>query len=86
MLIKEPGKIPEWVPDLKKCVQKGKPFIRIIGLSVQGNWWFPTNEGEEDYKEIDTMFSNFNFICVYGNPLLEDEIESADNPKWSDVN
>ena len=85
VLIKEPGKGREWDPDLKKYVEKEKPFIRIIGLSVQGNWWFPTNEGEEDYKEIDTMFSNFNFIYVYGNPLLEDEIESTDKPKWSEV-
>ena len=53
---------------------------------MQGNWWFATNEGEEDYKEIYTMFSNFNYICIYGCPLLEDETESADNPKWSEVN
>ena len=32
------------------------------------------------------MFSNFNFIGVYGYPVNEDEIESDDNPKWSDVN
>ena len=32
------------------------------------------------------MFSNFNFIGVYGYPLLEDGIDSADYPKWSDVN
>ena len=31
------------------------------------------------------MFSNFNFIYIYGNPLLEDEIESTDKPKWSKV-
>ena len=53
---------------------------------MQGNWWFATDEREEDYKEISTMFSNFNYICIYGCPLLEDESESADNPKWSEVN
>ena len=81
VLIKQPGEKRQWDPDLKKFVHKEQPFIRIIELSVQGNWWFATNEREEDYKEIYTMFSNFNFICVYGNPLLEDGIESADNPK-----
>ena len=77
--------MPQQDTDLKKFVRKEQNFIRIIGLSVQGNWWFATNEGEEDYKEIDTMFSNFNFIYIYGNPLLEDEIESTDKPKWSEV-
>ena len=53
---------------------------------MQGHWWFARNEGEEEYNEIVTMFSNFNHIYIYGCPLLEDETRSADNPKWSKVN
>ena len=31
------------------------------------------------------MFSNFNNIYIYGNPVSENEIESTDKPKWSKV-
>ena len=74
-----------WDPDLKKIIQKEQPFILIIGLSVQRNWWFATNEGIEDYNEIITMFSNFSNIYISGNPVSENEIESTDKPKWSKV-
>ena len=76
--------MPQWDPDFEKFVRKEQNFIRIIGLSVQGNWWFATNEGKEDYNGIITMFSNFNNIYIYGNPVSEDEIESTDKPKWSE--
>ena len=86
VLIKALGEKNEWHKDLKKYAHKEQPYICIVGLSVQGNWWFATNEREEDFKEIRTMFSNFSFIGVYGYPLLDDGIDSADYPKWSDVN
>ena len=46
--------ILKWDPVLKKGVNKETKkkdmhgFIHIIGLSVQGNWWFTSNKGEED--------------------------------------
>ena len=53
---------------------------------MQGNWWFASNEGNEDYNAIKTMFSNFNNIYIYGNPVSENEIESTDKPKlWIKV-
>ena len=53
---------------------------------MQENWWFASNEGEEDYKAIKTMFSNFNKIYIYRNPVSENEIESTDKPNlWSKV-
>ena len=78
----------DWDPVLKRVLIKRTDksnFICIIGLSVQGNWWFATNEGKKDYNAIKTMFSNFNNIYIYGNPVSENEIESTDETKWSEV-
>ena len=53
-------------------------LIHIITLSVQVNWWFPSNQGKEDIKSIKTMFSNFCNIAIYGNPVSENKTESND--------
>ena len=44
VLIKALGEKNEWHSDLRKYAHKEQPFICIVGLSVQGNWWFATNE------------------------------------------
>ena len=84
--IKKTDKLPHLDRNLNKFMAKKSNSICIIGLSVQGNWWFATNEGKKDYNAILTMFSNFNNIYIYGNPVSENEIESTDKPKlWSKI-
>ena len=52
----------------------------------QKNWWLVSNEGEEDFKKIKSMFSHVLSVYVYGNPVTENEIESTENSsKWSTI-
>ena len=65
-------------------------FIHIIGMSLlwgeQKNWWFVSNEGEEDFNKIKSMFSHVLSVYVYGNPATENEIESTESSStWSTI-
>ena len=61
-------------------------LIYIVSVSAEGSWWYSLSQTEEYLKYAKTLFDNFNYIVIYGNPVLDNTIESYDESElWKDV-